>query len=200
MRIKIILLDLGGVLVELAGVKRLIELMGNNITPDELSGRWAKSEYVNLYESGKCDTTTFARGFIKEFNIDISPEDFIKEFILYAKDFFPGVVELLREIKSKYTLACLSNTNISQWNGLCERISIDKYFDYNFLSFEIGVMKPEPGIYTYAIEKLGCNPDEIAFFDDTSANIQAGINAGMNAYRVVGVEDLREKLRGLGLM
>jgi len=197
--IKIILLDIGGVIVEIAD-KRLIELMGNRITPQELSRCWINSEYVTLFESGRCDTMIFAEGIIKEFNMNITTEDFIDEFKLLTKGFFPGATELLQKIKLNYTLACLSNTNVVQWNGLCERIAIDKYFDYTFLSYEIGKLKPELDIYKHVINVLNCNPDEIAFFDDNEANIKAGMDAGMNAYKVLGCKDLRDKLEILGLL
>ena len=200
MKIKIILFDIGGVLVEFAGIKRMIELMGNKITPDELSRLWANSKYVKLYESGKCSTEVFADGVVKELNMDIAPGEYIKEFPFFVKGFFPGAVELLQALKPKYTLACLSNTNVIQWNGLCERYSIDKYFDYNFLSFEMGKIKPDIEAYTYVIEKLGCNPDEIVFFDDNEANVQAGISAGMSAYRVLDFKDLRDKFEKLNLL
>lgn len=200
MNIKTILFDIGGVLVEFAGIKRLIELMGNKITPDELSKRWINSEYVKLYESGQCNTTTFANGIVKELDMDISPENFINEFILFTKDFYPGAIELLQELKSNYTLACLSNTNPAQWNGLCERISIDKYFHHIFLSYEIGKLKPNLETYRYVIEKLGYHPDEIDFFDDNEANVQAGINAGINSYRVLNFNDLKNKMETLNLL
>lgn len=200
MNVKVILFDIGGVLVELAGVKRLIELMGGKITHDELSKRWSYSEYVRLYESGKCSTETFAKGVVRELDMDISPDDFIGEYPLYAKDFFPNAAELLRELAPKYTLACLSNTSIAHWTSLRERISIDKYFRHSFLSYEIGLLKPELAIYTYVIEKLGCRPDEIIFFDDNEENIRAALKAGMNAYRVTGFEDLKEKLGLLDLI
>jgi putative hydrolase of the HAD superfamily len=199
-KIKTILLDIGGVLVEFAGIKRLIELMGNKITPDELSRRWAASEYVKLYESGKCDTTIFANGIIKELDMHILPEDFIAEFVLFTKDFFPGAIALLQALKQKYTLACLSNTNIVQWNGLCDRILIDKYFHYNFLSYETGKLKPEIDAYSYAVGKLGCEPDEIAFFDDNDINVKSAINIGINAYKVFDFNDMKEKLKSLNLL
>jgi len=198
--IKIILFDIGGVLVEFAGIKRMIELMGNKATPDELSRRWIYSEYVKLYESGKCDTETFADGVVKELNMDITPEDYIKEFPFFVKGFFPGAAELLQELKPKYRIACLSNTNLIQWNGLCERVLIDKYFHHNFLSFEIGKVKPDPEIYAYVIEKLECAPDEIVFFDDNEVNVQAGLNAGMNSYRVLDFNDLRNKMEILKII
>ena len=200
MKISIVLLDLGGVLIELAGIKRMIELMREKVTPEEFLTRWLYSEYVRLYESGQCSTETFAEGIVKELDMDITPGDFLEEFPLYAKGFLPGAVELLQELKQKYTLACLSNTNIIQWNGLCERISLDKYFHHNFLSFEMGKLKPERDIYIHVIEKLGCAPEEIVFFDDNEDNVKAAVDAGMNAYRVLGCADLKEKLETLNII
>ena len=200
MNIKVILFDIGGVLVELAGAKRLIELMGGNITHEELSKRWFHSEYVRLYESGQCSTDIFAEGVVRELDMDISPDDFISEFPLYVKDFFPGVTELLRELAPKYTLACLSNTSIAQWTSLRERILINQYFRHSFLSYEIGLLKPELGIYTYTIEKLSCRPDEIIFFDDNDANVQTALKSGMAAYRVAGFEDLKDKMSIVNLI
>jgi len=198
--IKVILLDIGGVLVELTGAKRLSQLVEGNLSLDELEKRWASSKYINLYESGQCSTEEFADGFVKEFNMSITPEDFVKEFPSYVKGFFSGATGLLRDLRPNHTLACLSNTNIVQWNSLRERLSIDDYFQHVFLSYEIGKMKPEPDVYAYVIDKLGCRPNEIAFFDDYEANVKAGIAAGMVAYRVVGFEDLRDKLKVLGLL
>jgi putative hydrolase of the HAD superfamily len=67
-------------------------------------------------------------------------------------------------------------------------------------SYEIGLLKPEIEIYEYAIGKLSCNPDEIVFFDDNEANVQTAIKAGMNAYKVTGFEDLKDKMGILSLL
>ena len=199
-KIKTLLFDIGGVLVEYIGVNRMIELTGEKITPDEFGERWIKSKYLKQYEIGGCDAETFAEGAVKEFGMDISPGDFIRAFPFFAKGFYPGAEELLRAVRPKYTLACLSNTNVLQWNSMRDRFSIDKYFHYNFLSFETGVLKPDPEAYAYVIKKLGCGPDEIAFFDDNEANIQAGINAGIKAYRVLDFNDLKDNLQTLNLL
>ncbi|MCL2351578.1 MAG: HAD family phosphatase [Firmicutes bacterium] len=198
--VKAVLLDLGGVLVRLTGVGRLIELAGGGIDPAELDKRWNNSRAVQKYESGLCDSAAFAGELLSELGMDISPQAFLDEFVLFAKDFYPGTPELLRALRRKYTVACLSNTNRLQWDGLRERIAIDGYFDRCFLSFEIGKMKPGPEIYAYAVKELGLEPDGIVYFDDLDANVRAGAEAGLRAYKVSGAEELRRKLVGMGLI
>jgi len=200
MKISVILLDLGGILIELAGLKRMIELMKKEITPDELSMRWLYSKYVRLYESGRCSSEMFAENIVKELDMDITARDFLEEFPMYTKGFLPGAAELLQVLKQKYTLACLSNTNIIQWNSLCERISLDKYFHHSFLSFEMKKLKPEREIYTYVIKELGCAPGKIIFFDDNEDNVKAAVNTGMNAYQALGCADLKQKLETLNII
>ena len=200
MTIKVILLDVGGVIVELAGVEGLVKLIGGGLPHDVVSRLWAESESVKKYESGLCDTSDFIPSFIQEFKLNISPGDFVKEFGLYVRGFFPGAVELLQMLKPRYTLACLSNTSLLHWNSLCERTSIESYLHHVFLSYEMKLLKPDPGAYSYVIDKLGCLPNEIAFFDDNEANVQAGLESGMNAYRVFGAAELKEKLESLGLI
>lgn len=43
-----IVFDLGGVLIELAGVSRMLELLGHRLTPDELWVKWLTSPSVWL--------------------------------------------------------------------------------------------------------------------------------------------------------
>lgn len=197
---KIVLLDLGGVLIDVVSAKRLGELIGKRLSFDEMSKRWTKSNFLKLYESGKCDRDTFVTGVLQELDMDLSPDEFLDEFKLFLKGFYPGAIELLKSISPDYTLACLTDTNETQWSDLCRRISIDSYFQYHFLSYEIGYVKPSEQVYQHVIENLKCKPCEIAYFDDNEANIQAGANAGMNAHKVVGVADLKIRLKELKII
>ena len=197
---KVILIDLGGVLVDVVSSRRLGELIGGHMTPDEVSRRWAQSESLRLFESGLCDRDTFAVAAIRELNLDITQEKFLDEFALFLKGLYPGAAELLRSIPVDYALACLTDTNALQWDSLCERFSIDKYFRHHFLSYRIGCVKPDARVYRHVIDHLGCDPGEIVYFDDNAANIEAGLAAGLGAHRVVGVAELAHRLRALGIL
>ena len=197
MAVSVILLDIGGVIVALTGVKRLIELLGNKITPDELTRRWIASKYVTLFETGQCDAQVFSSGVIDELHMDITSRAFIDEFRLFTKGFYKGATGLLKQIHPRFMLACLSNTNAIQWESLRDRIGIHAYFQHCFLSYEIGVLKPDSAAYEHAIQALACQPEDIAFFDDNANNIRAAKQMGMCAYQVVGVEQLRNALNDL---
>lgn len=49
------------------------------------------------------------------------------------------------------------------------------------------------------IADLACPSEAIVFFDDTPECVEGARKAGMQAYRVRGVEEVRGVLRDLGL-
>ena len=88
---KVILFDLGGVLIELTGAPRMIELTGNKYTIPEMWRKWIKSPIVRAFESGKIKPELFAEQVIKEFEIDIPPAQYLQEFMYWPKGKYPGV-------------------------------------------------------------------------------------------------------------
>jgi putative hydrolase of the HAD superfamily len=67
-------------------------------------------------------------------------------------------------------------------------------FDHIIFSSWIGVVKPEPGAFHAALEQLARPPDQILFIDDRAANVQAAIEAGLQAVRFTSAKDLRAEL------
>ena len=199
MDIKAIVFDLGGVIIDVISAKRLSEIIGDRMTFAEVTRRWSQSTYINLYESGRCDQATFLEGVIKELDINMEPREFLEEFKLFLRGLYPGAAEILRKIPAGYIAACLTDTNETQWKSLCKRTGIDKYFQYHFLSYQLGEVKPDKRIYQLVIERLNCKPEEIVYLDDNARNVQAGLDAGMRAYQVAGVLELKAKLEDIGI-
>jgi putative hydrolase of the HAD superfamily len=49
------------------------------------------------------------------------------------------------------------------------------------ISGEVGVAKPDPAIFAIAVERMDCAPEECIFVDDTLANVVAASEVGMAA-------------------
>ena len=192
---RVILLDLGGVLVEVVSVQRLTELFGGLKTREEIARAWSASKSLRLFESGQCSQAAFAAAIVKELRLPIKPEAFIADFELFLKGFYPGARQLLEKLRSSgCILACLTDTNALQWCSLCKRSAIDQYFSRCFLSYELGATKPAASVYQKVINQLNCNPKDIFYFDDNAANVHAGMQMGMTAFQVTGVEELQQEL------
>jgi len=64
---------------------------------------------------------------------------------------------------------------------ILEKLGLKKYFMWEIYSFETDSIKPEPGIYKYALEKAGINPADALFIDDRWKFVKGAKEIGMNA-------------------
>jgi len=60
--IRVLLFDVGGVLVQLGGVEVMLDWLGPSVGVDELWRRWLQSTSVRQFETGKIDAGRFAAG------------------------------------------------------------------------------------------------------------------------------------------
>jgi glucose-1-phosphatase len=193
----VIVFDLGGVLVELGGVPRMLELLSHRLTVEELWTRWLTSPSVRAFETGQCDAEAFAHALLAEFELAISPAQLIEEFTAWPKGLYPGALELLQGLAPHYTLACLTNTNALHWPRICDELGLLPHFSFHFASHLLGLLKPDQAIFQHLIDQLGCAPERILFLDDNRLNVEAARSAGIGAYCVAGLPGAIEQLRAL---
>ncbi len=197
--VKVLLFDLGGVLVTWKGVAGLRDFSGGKMSLEEARLFWMNSEWVRKFERGRCDAAEFVAGVVSELDFEISEEQIIEGFHRWDEGPMPGAVELLVELRGNYELACLSNNNAFHWNRLKTRYRADSYFDRCYLSHEIGMIKPDPEIYDFVIQDFDLNPAEFLFFDDNTECVEAARAAGMRSYVTRGIEEVKSCLEELEL-
>jgi HAD superfamily hydrolase (TIGR01509 family) len=196
----VILFDLGGVLIELAGVDRMLELCNHAFSVDELWARWLASEGVRQFESGRTGPDEFGAAMLGEFGLPIAAAQFLEEFTTWPKGVFPGSFELLEQLAASYRLACLSNTNALHWPRVCDEMGLARYFETAFASHLVGMLKPDIEIFQHVVQQLGCPPARILFLDDNQLNVASAQAAGMVARRVAGLAEVRVALAELGVL
>ena len=113
------------------------------------------------------------------------------------------VVELIRKIRdnNRYKLLALSNVNASHWDYIRNKNwEFINFFDELILSHEIHLIKPDPKIFEYTIQKAGCKPEEIAFIDDGLNNIRSANEFGIVGIKYTNTDELIEELKKLKLI
>jgi epoxide hydrolase-like predicted phosphatase len=86
------------------------------------------------------------------------------------------------------------------WSGLRSVIvneKLDDAFDAMIISAEVGVAKPDAGIFRLALEKLGVEPQEAVFVDDVLVNVEAAQAVGMHAIQFTRTEAVLAELKPL---
>ena len=71
---------------------------------------------------------------------------------------------------------------------------LNDYFDKLYLSYEIGVTKPDREIFDRMVLDSGIRPEETLFVDDGKNNIVVGQELGFHTYQPLNGEDWRGRL------
>lgn len=197
-RSEVLLFDLGGVLLDFVGIESLHALTGGRFELEEIRRRWPESPALRKFETGKSSGLEFARDFTAEWELAIDPPAFLEMFTSWTRGPLDGAIALLESLDGRFTLACLTNINAAYWLRIRDDMGFGRLFRKCYASHEIGLLKPDAGIYRHVVEDLGRRPAEIVFFDDTIANVEAARALGINAHHVCGVAALRDQLADLG--
>ena len=72
-------------------------------------------------------------------------------------------------------------------------------FDDVVVSALVGLIKPEPAIYTLACSRLGVAPQETVFLDDSRANVEVALQMGLCALQYVDESTISAAAGLLGL-
>src|ERR1700691_4731565 len=171
--IRVVLFDVGGVLVQLGGVETMLGWLGGAVTPDELWRRWLQSAAVRQFETGRIEAHEFAAGVIAEFGLGVEPRGFLEAFAEWPTGLYPGTLEMLARIPRSYRRALLSNSNAVHWPRVMNDMRLGSEFDHLFVSHLTGRIKPDPEAFEHVVDSLGCMPGEVLFLDDNALNVEA---------------------------
>lgn len=110
---------------------------------------------------------------------------FIKEYVSSIK-IYPDVIPILKRIKHKYDLAIIANGNYIRCNKLISHCRLKRFFKQIITSDEIGIKKPDPLIFKYALYSMKCTPEQSIMVGDRLDTDIAGANSvGMYTVRVL---------------
>ena len=198
-KIKTIIFDLGGVLIDLdtPAAVRNFKALGLLDAHQYLSDYIQKGIFLEM-EEGKLSDEEFYDKFRElSVNKNITNEQIEKawcEILLGLPDY---KLDLLLELRKKYRIFMLSNTNriiaahYTKHIFTKQGLTIDDYFDHRYVSYEIGCVKPYRGIFEYVIAHSGICPQEALFLDDGEQNIITAKEMGFQTYLVAPREDFR---------
>lgn len=197
---KIVIFDWGGVveshennLLDLKKSKiRMIQKYNSFLSGDEILRRWSNKTSTGILidtTNKKEDIRDWVNLIQKNMNIKIPFDEFKKSYeeesssVKYYKD----VVEYAHSLKDKCKIGILSNLMCFDQKRIDAQYNLNK-FDYVYLSFEIGMKKPNREIYEYVLNDLKAKPEKILFIDDVSENILMAKQCGWNVCQAYGYE------------
>ncbi len=193
--IRSLLFDMGNVLIPFdihRGYNALAAHSG--LSQQEVATRIRDSGLYNLYESGQVETEEFLDRFSTLLGLKTSLSEFRE---IWNSIFLPETATseaLIQELKQRYRLVLLSNTNELHYGWLRERYPILNHFDAFTLSYAEKAMKPDERIYAAAVANAQCRPEECFFTDDIERYVEAARDFGIDAETFTDEANLRRHL------
>ncbi len=198
--IRVVLFDVGGVLVELRGVDQMLQWLGHRLTAEQLWQRWLHSPSVRAFETGRSGAMQFAIGLLEELQLTLDPQRFLDSFSGWPSGLFPGALDLVHRIPPRYRRALLSNSNSLHWPRVLDGMGLGAAFEHCFASHLMGKIKPDAEAFQHVLQELDCRAGEVLFLDDNALNVEAARRLGMRAGRACGVLEAQRLLQQAGII
>lgn len=184
---KAILFDFWGTLVE-NGVRSPIKQVRVILRINE-----PFSSYVSRMEKAmmtkEFPTLRDAFGEVcQEFNIDCN-EDAMQELIgMWNKSWmlaqpYDQIEETLRNLKKKYQLILVSNTDNFSLNNVLKKFEFEQYFDHIFLSCKMGLIKTDEEFLKQVLEQTNLDVNDCVLVGDS-------MHSDMAAAKIAGMESI----------
>jgi glucose-1-phosphatase len=190
-----IIFDLGGVLLNLdtqrtvnafkeLGVKNIEQEMAGILNRDP---RMNTPGLFNQYETGKISSSGFRDRLRECAGMDLDDDDINRAWTSMLLDIPRENLLLLERLSGSFRVFMLSNTNEIHVKNLRARNNgfsdLEKVFEKAYLSFEIGMRKPDVEIFSHVIKDARLVAGNSLFIDDSVLNIEGAEKAGLQTFQ-----------------
>jgi len=201
--IRVVLFDLGRVLVDFDH-KRAAERISSFCpkSPLEIYNLFFDSKATVAFEAGKITAENFYLEVKNTLNLKLSYDSFIPIWndIFFLSPKNRSIFRLVHTLRARYKTALLSNINTLHYEYIKKNFPVFGVFDKVFLSFELGLIKPDKEIYNKVIRELEVSPREIFYTDDRADLMESAKSLGIRGCVFTGFEQLIRDLDDAGVV
>lgn len=193
-----VIFDFGGVLLNLDPDKCRAAFHAIGIHKiEQFIDRYRPKGLFFEFEYGAINRRTFLDELHKLTDKTVSDQVIIDAYTSFLIELPIYKLQLLRELRKNHKVWLLSNIN-----ELCfsycrdnfftqEGLEINDYFDKLYMSFQMGVCKPDLKIFEMMLADSGLKPETALFIDDSKNNTEVADRFGINTYLALPEEDYR---------
>jgi len=185
--IRHIIFDLGGVLLNIdyqLTEKAFTDLGITNF--GELYSQLKQTDVFDRFETGHISGPDFLGAMQEASGKNVSAQQVTDAWNAMLLDFPVRRLQLLQQLRIRYDLLLLSNTNEiheAAFNkilfGAHGMPNIGVFFDKVYLSHRVGMRKPDVEIFRRILEENGFTPEHTLFIDDSPQHIEGAKQAGI---------------------
>jgi HAD superfamily hydrolase (TIGR01509 family) len=196
-KISTLIFDFGGVIInlDLPLCIRNLKAIGA-LDAEKYLSNFGQAGFFLQWEKGEIDLPRFRYEIRNISEGNPSDEDIDAAWCSFLQDIPESRIQLLLELKKKYRLLLLSNSNplhidVSAKNEFGKYgLSLNDVFEHCFISYQMGMTKPDPAIFHKLLNESGLNAGECLFLDDGAKNVEVARSLGIPSYLVKQGENL----------
>jgi epoxide hydrolase-like predicted phosphatase len=198
--IRLIVSDFGGVICTFdyrIFCERLARRIGG--TAEQVHAAAFGEHLQEDFECGRLSGRAYHRLVMARLGAEITYEEF---FPIYGDIFteVPATGELLRRLKRRYPLYLLSDTNEIHFGYVRGAVEVLRLFDAFVVSYEVGVLKPDPRIYQEVLRRAELPAEACVFVDDRPGNVEGAARLGIHAVQFTSADQVAADLTRLGVV
>lgn len=207
-KIKAIIFDLGGVIINLDTAATIAEFNKLSQKPFEtIYTQLQQTPVFDLFDKGLITEQEFFNGLKVAMEADPGDELMLKAWNAMLLDFPLHRLELLKQLKNKYRLFLLSNTNETHIREFEAHLlesrgyeNLEPFFEKVYYSCRMGMRKPDTEIFDYVLKENKLVAEETLFIDDTIHHVEGALKTGIRAHLLPKDKDIRELIEELKLL
>ena len=189
MKIKNIIFDLGGVLLNIDYQATINEFKKLGMEDfDAFFTQAAQHQLFDRMDKGEVSPPSFREELRMLSGLDISDSEIDIAWNAMLLDLPAKRLALLERVGKNYRTFLLSNTNSIHYPAYMDYLNrhygiadLAALFEKQYLSFEIGMRKPDREIYEYVLSDQGLDAGETMFIDDSFQHVEGARKAGVHA-------------------
>ncbi len=119
---------------------------------------------------------------------------------IFSAQPYPETVSVLTELKEKYKLALISNSDCFSLEPVLDKFDLRKYFDSIVLSYDVGLLKTNPKMFNLILKQLSSTKKQALMVGDSiETDIKGAESAGIKPVLIDrrDTRDYPNKIRGL---
>ena len=179
-RVKAVIWDLAGV------VLHTVKGTFNTLLAERLDAPLAEIDRLmlsnenDLWDIDEIDDDTYYTFLLNELKMPMEKKAIIRKFVV--DDFYidQDMLAYIKDLRASVTTMLLTNFPSHVHDFMKTDWIVDGAFDHMIASCDVKLIKPDPAIYTLALDRLDLEAEECVFIDDREVNVNAARKLGIN--------------------
>jgi len=197
--LKVLFCDIGGVLLTNGWGHESRQKAAEVFKLDYTEMQRLHEFIFNVYEIGSLTLEQYLDTVVFNQPRDFTKEDF-KSFMYAQSEELPNMLQWMIEWKNSgcgFRIIAINNEPKELNDYRIKKFKLHRCFDAFISSCEVGMRKPDPGIFKLAMGVALASPDQCYYFDDRPMLVQAASRLGIQAYHHQNFESSKSIIESL---